>query len=58
MSGFEKKSQQKLTGTAAMSVGLSTLASPFVPFLILEDYKNGTMKMYEPLQILSVNVRL
>lgn len=31
-----------LTGTEAMRVGLSTLVSPLLPFLIFEDWENET----------------
>lgn len=37
-----------LTGTAAISVGLSTVQSPLLPFLILLDCNKGKKKsMYE-----------
>lgn len=36
-----------LTGTAAISVGLSTVQSPLLPFLILLDCNKEKMLIYE-----------
>lgn len=36
-----------LTGTAAISVGLSTVQSPLLPFLILLDCNKEKMSNYE-----------
>lgn len=36
-----------LTGTAAISVGLSTVQSPLLPFLILLDCNTEKMIVYE-----------
>lgn len=40
----------KLTGTAAIKVGLSIVQSPLLPFLILVDYKAKNRKIYKVIE--------